>query len=235
LKINVYALSRSGHHAIAFWLAKNLVPNPTVKVVYSGGEKELEVGDKDTILELHENEKLPEHSEPAIIILRDPYNNFASFYKIQNNANYGSLSFFPFLEYWVAYAKEAGGDTNFLKNKVVIAYNQWVNSEDYRKQVVNEIGLKFHVKTQFNDSVKNHMTVYGGGSSFDGLNFVRSADQMKVHERYKNYEQSLLYRNRVDTHEMKVLSEKLFKFYPWVPVEKPRRDDRPQILEDFFK
>lgn len=233
MKLKIFALSRSGHHAITYWLASNFVSKPSITVLARGQRHELEKGGED-ILELYENERIPETDEPSIIILRDPYNNYASFSKFLNNPNYGPLSFFPILEYWTDYAKEVSGETNNLKNKYVILYNGWVDSEDYRKKVVKEIGEKFGVKLSFNDAEKNHMTPFGGGSSFDGLDFVRSANEMKVNKRYQNYESSISYRSRVDTPEMKILSEKIFGFYPWKRVEKPKSPSGNKVLEDFF-
>lgn len=235
MRIHVYSLCRSGHHAIAFWLAKNIVPEASVEVTIEGTKKmKLITTDTDTILDIKENEPIPESDEPSIVILRDPYNNFASFSRLVQNPNYGPISFFPFLKFWVDFAKEAAGETSKLSNKIFISYNDWVDSEDYRKEIVRSIEEKFHVKVLFDDSLKNHMTIYGGGSSFDGLQNVRTANMMKVHERYKYFEKSVIYRKAVDTPEIKNLSEKLFKFYPWKPVEKKSNSGTFRNLQDFF-
>ncbi len=236
MKIKVYSLCRSGHHAIAFWLAKNLVPAASVDLTYYDGEAKKRMVDEkaDNTLDLVENEHIKSSDEPTIIILRDPYNNYASFLKLVQNPNFGPLSFFTFIEHWKEYAKEAVGDTNLLSNKITISYNDWVSSEDYRKGILERLEKKFKVETKFDDSLKNSMTVYGGGSSFDGLDFVQSANEMKVLERYKEFQGSVGYRASVDTPEIKELSERLFKFYPWKPIDKSAVADMRSIIEQIL-
>ncbi len=236
MKIDVYALCRSGHHSISFWLAKNIVPSASVDLTYEQGDKTVRMVNaavKHT-LNLKENERLPEGNEPTIIILRDPYNNFASFLKLTKNPNFGTLSFLSFMKYWVEYAKEVSGETNRLTNKVVISYNDWVDSETYRRNVVEYIGEKFGLETKFDDSLKNQMTKYGGGSSFDGLTHIRSADKMKVCERFKEFEGLRTYRGEVDTPQVRGLADKIFNFYPWPPVEKKDNSEMLRILNGMF-
>lgn len=236
MKIKVYSLCRSGHHAISFWLGKNLVPNADVDLTYDNGSSMVKMvtGNSENILTLVENEHLQASEEPTIIILRDPFNNYASFLKLVQNPNFGPLSFFTFMEHWKEYAREVVGETNLLPNKIVISYNDWVESEKYRKDVVKEVEIQFGVKTKFDDSLHKKMTIYGGGSSFDGLEHVNEADRMKVHERYKFYENAYVYRKEVDTPEIKALSEKIFGFYPFKIVEKKPVSDMQKMLEQLL-
>ncbi len=236
MRIKVYSLCRSGHHAISFWLAKNIVPAAAVDLVYDSGSTTVKLMDntREHVLDIQENDHLKIGDQPAIIIIRDPFNNYASYLKLCDNPNFTTLSFFPFLQYWKEYAREAVGETNFLKNKVVISYNDWVDSQDYRKDVVAEIGKKFGIETKFDDSLKTNMTKFGGGSSFDGLMFIKDADKMKVHERFKFYESSARYRAAVDTQEIRELSDKIFRYYPWKTVEKSPDRDMWQTMNDIL-
>jgi hypothetical protein len=216
---------RSGHHAIAFWLARNLVPAASVDFLYEGKKKSMVAASPDHTIELFENELIRPSVAPTIIILRDPYNNYASYLELVKNPNYGPLSFFPILKYWQEYAREALGETNRLRNRVFISYNDWVNSEEYRKNIVAMIGSRFGIETKFDDSLFQKMTPYGGYSSFDGNTHKEDATKMKVHERWKKFENSIRYRENVDTPEIRELSEKLFNFYPLAKVEPKTNGD----------
>jgi len=232
VNIKVYALMRSGHHAIAFWLAKNL--RASVDFMDVDGRKNMVYEDSPLTLDLYENEELKASDEPVVIILRDPFNNYASFKELVKNPNYGPLSFFPFLERWKSYARECVGETNFFSNKVYITYNTWTTSLEYRKAIVDTIGRRFGVATSFDDSLRQHMTKYGGYSSFDGRTYIDSASMMKVNERYKFYEGSAAYRENVDTPEIRELSEKLFDFYPFKPLEKRDSGMTQLMFNDLF-
>ncbi len=191
-------------------------------------------GSGQHLLTLVENEHLKASEEPTIIILRDPFNNYASFLKLIQNPNFGPLSFFPFMQYWKEYAKEIIQETNLLPNKIFISYNDWVESERYRRDVVKELELQFGLKTKFDDTIKNKMTMYGGGSSFDGLEYVNEASKMKVFDRYKFWENSFVYRKEVDTPEVKSLSEKIFGYYPFKAVEKKPVPDMQKMLDQIL-
>ncbi len=64
----------------------------------------------------------------------------------------------------------------------IIVYDKWVKSADYRKEICRILDLRY-TNCGFRDVPTN-----GGGSSFDGLKFNGKAHEMKVLERWKEYE-----------------------------------------------
>ncbi len=123
-----------------------------------------------------------------LLILRDPYNTFASMLQGQKNNNKFSYIYtFPdnkkiITELWLDYAKEFLGETNYLKHtKIMINYNHWVKNQTYRKSISKKLDLDF-CDTGFN-IVKN----YGGGSSFDGTKLTNQVDKMDILTRWRNF------------------------------------------------
>ena len=232
--IDSYSLSRSGHHAILFWLAKNIVPSACVLGETSKDVFTPLVQGEGVTIKILENRPIESSDRPTVVILRDPFNNYASFKKLVQSPNFGAVSFVPFLKYWTDYAKEVVGETNLLTNKIFISYNRWASSEEYRKQIILEFGNKFSIPVRFDDSLKEVVTRFGDGSSFDGFNFAYQASMMKVNERYKNYETNPLFRSEVATPEITKLSQQIFHFNPFEPVEKVIHRDAHSILDDLF-
>lgn len=119
------------------------------------------------------------------LILRDPFNCFASRLKMYINNNVidqrNTLVTEKGVKIWLGYAKEFLGETNFLKNdKVCINYNLWCSDLEYRQQLAEQLDLEF-TDAEF-DRVKGQ----GGGSSFDGLNLKHQGSKMKVTERWQS-------------------------------------------------
>ena len=93
--------------------------------------------------------KITEFADHNVVILRDPYNLFAS--RIQGllpprgkkgNANITDLREEEINRYMSQY-KEFVGDTSCLSYKICINYNYWVVDEDYRKKISESLGTKF--------------------------------------------------------------------------------------------
>ena len=147
-----------------------------------------------------------------IIILRDPFNFFASRIKLEE---YGIRSMHIhvvdektkklMIKFWKDYAKEFLGYTSYLKNnKVVVSYNRWFADENYKKELAKKLGLKYRfVPDKF-------VSKYGPGSSFDGRKFDGRASQMKVMERWKLYKNIPFYRSIFKDDELMSLSKKIF-------------------------
>lgn len=128
------------------------------------------------------------HTRYDLLILRDPYNTFASILKGQiNDNNFSYVHTLPqnhksITQLWLDYAKEFLGETNYLKyNRVMVNYNQWISDQNYRKNISKKLGLDF-CDTGFN-VVKN----YGGGSSFQGTEFNNQANKMDVLNRWQKF------------------------------------------------
>lgn len=150
-------------------------------------------------------------SRSDLLILRDPYNMFASIRKgqLQKKSNHNYLKTYPknqksISELWLDYAKEFLGETNYLKqNRVMLNYNQWVCDQEYRKNIAKKLDFNF-CDTGFN-VVKN----YGGGSSFDGTKFNNQATKMDVLNRWQNFIDDPEYRQMFNS-EIMEYSQKIF-------------------------
>lgn len=145
-----------------------------------------------------------------LLILRDPYNMFASLRQGQlkkNSENY--FQTYPnnresITQLWLNYAKEFLGETNYLQQKrVMVNYNQWVSNLDYRQSISQQLELDF-CDAGFN-VVKN----YGGGSSFDGTKFHDKANQMDVLNRWQEFVDDEEYRKMFNS-EIIEYSQQIF-------------------------
>jgi hypothetical protein len=119
-----------------------------------------------------------------ILILRSPHNHLASILK-NPKFNYlfdGNHYYGEFTDLWIQYAEEALGLTDELDRwkdrKIVLLFDKFVESQDYRRSVSNQLGLKF------NDSGINRIG-RRIGSSFNGRAYKDNAQEMKVNDRWK--------------------------------------------------
>ena len=98
-----------------------------------------------------------------LLIIRDPFNCFASRLKLLQvrGAMRGASDPLFIAENWKQLAQDAIAQMKDPKpNRIVVNYNQWVASVDYRKE------LSRILKGTFNDSTFDTLSSFGGGSSF---------------------------------------------------------------------
>jgi hypothetical protein len=60
-----------------------------------------------------------------------------------------------------------------------ILFNKWVRDENYRREIAEELGL------EFTDAALNQLSPFGGGSSFSSMEHLKTANAMKVNDRYR--------------------------------------------------
>ena len=60
-----------------------------------------------------------------------------------------------------------------------ILFNKWVRDKEYRREVAEKLGL------EFTDSALSQLSPFGGGSSFSGMTYLKSANSMRVNDRYR--------------------------------------------------
>jgi hypothetical protein len=137
-----------------------------------------------------------------ILILRDPFNLFASLLKSgrmrADNREY-------IVDLYKQYAREFLGDTQLLKHqKVCINYNKWFTDSAYRSDVAKKLG--FSTSKQAYTKVPG----IGGGSSFSGQDFNNKGDNMQVLERWKSYITDPFYRDSLNDIELRQLSDQIF-------------------------
>ncbi len=137
-----------------------------------------------------------------ILLLRDPYNLFASLMKAKfispKNKQY-------YVDLWKEYAREYIGETNNLsQTKIVINYNQWFSDIEYR----NNLSKKLEFQA-LNTTYKK-VPSFGKGSSFSGTEFNNNAQEMPVLDRWKYFKDDAFYKEILADAELVNLSEQIF-------------------------
>ena len=158
-----------------------------------------------------------------VLVLRDPFNLFASRIRREEGVGGQKLSFGDpgerelLIALWKQYAREFLGVSNHLThNKIAINYNKWFADKSYRAEVAGAFGLDL-----VNDSVDKVLAV-GGGSSFDRTEFDRNASTMKVLERWRNYKDDAFFRELFTDTELLELSSRIFGNLPGVEELLPK-------------
>ncbi len=131
-----------------------------------------------------------------LIVLRDPFNCFAS--RLKQWWQGWMHEQFPALNtpagreacvwLWKAFAKEYLRKTAYRKHTPVdVHYNRWFTDQAYRQGLAAALGLPF------TDRGRHKVTDHGSGSSFDGQAFDGNALHMRVLERWQQYKDNPIY------------------------------------------
>lgn len=147
-----------------------------------------------------------------VLILRDPFNLFAS--RLKSNMVPVKNSLKTATDLWIEYAREFLGETHYLThNPIRINYNEWFQSRDYRAELAQQLDIPF------TDAGIDTVNGCGGGSSFEGRQYVGNAQAMPVLQRWQKYREDPLYRQifRGDR-RLQHYSEKIFGVVPGTDV-----------------
>jgi hypothetical protein len=124
-----------------------------------------------------------------IFVIRSFHNYLASLVKLGDawaegreeikGLFYGSDMYMEIVEIWLQYAREILGITNYISDKIIILYDNFVSSKSYRVDISkklniphNDFGIKFILRTK---------------SSFSGWRYKDRAQDMKVLDRWKYF------------------------------------------------
>lgn len=242
----VAALQRSGHHAIINWISANSAgpacflnncrPNVNPFLMCSGDER-IELSPRDLLMYNYEDSQLTEVFPPDflnnktkwfgksarsiyVLVLRDPFNNFASKYRWAINGT----KWTPQMEWvtgalpalWKSYAKEFVGLTDFIPApKVFINYNRWFTDDKYRDEIASRLGL-ISADQGLTEVAKWGPNTWG--DSFDNLNLEGRANEMKVLERWRYFGQDKVFKDLFRDTELLSLSEEIFGVIPGTRV-----------------
>lgn len=230
---------RSGHHAIANWLFEQCEGNTVFinRILgrvshYESFRSTFPTWKPDAFIYNFEDETPQQALEMwsqyqsifdlgkdkivDVLILRDPYNLFASRVKMEdiilkagktNTSPVGAFTEAAF-HTWKIFAFEFLRQTSNLNNPVCINYNKWVTSIEYREEIANALGI------DFTDEGVNIVPAFGGGSSFDSQDYQNRALDMQVNERYLNYINFRWFRKLFDK-ETEQLSKAIFGTKPF--------------------
>jgi len=154
-----------------------------------------------------------------IIILRDPFNNFASKYKwaihgTKWKPSIKKIKYLPTL--WKSYAKEFLGKTNHIPGiKLCVNYNRWFSEPEYRKYLGLELGL-----ATINKGLKE-VAKWGPntwGDSFDNLNYDGRAHEMEVLSRWEFFQDDEIFKSLFKDGDLISLSQKIFGHIPGTDI-----------------
>ncbi|MEO8436084.1 MAG: hypothetical protein ABI596_14380 [Pyrinomonadaceae bacterium] len=242
----VAALQRSGHHAIINWISANAPgsvcflnncrPNTDPFLMCTRDQKS-ELAFKDHLIYNYEDRRLTEvfkqdflqHKKKwfgesgscvYVLVLRDPFNNFASKYRWAINGT----KWTPPMEWvtrelpglWKSYAKEFLGQTKVLPGpSVFINYNRWFVDNEYRCEIALRLGLVTAGKGLAEVARWGPNT---WGDSFDNLDFDGRANEMKVFERWRYFAGDKVFADLFRDPELLSLSEDIFGPIPGTHV-----------------
>jgi hypothetical protein len=118
-----------------------------------------------------------------VILLRDPFNLFASHRQwrpgdFEDDRYIGELA-----DLWKVHARETLRTTRYLADPVCVSYNAWFSDPSYRLEVIQALELP----VAEDGGIPSQVPRFGGGSSFDGLTFDGRASDMRVLERWKEH------------------------------------------------
>lgn len=155
--------------------------------------------------ELRHDEFLgPSQCRTDIVIVRDPFNLFAS----RLRSSYSGVTPLTAVRIWKQHARQVLGQRKlFTQPYLAILYNRWVSDREYRQQVAAKLGLPF------TDANFHRVASTAGGSSFDGLQYDGAAHRMSVLDRWQHYIDEPAYLNLFDD-ELLELSAAIFGELP---------------------
>ncbi|HHP7232207.1 MAG TPA: hypothetical protein ACFCUY_15270 [Xenococcaceae cyanobacterium] len=154
-----------------------------------------------------------------LIILRDPWNLFASMLKT-NMFERNERDKIKYINLFKDYAKDFIENFNNDNSRVACAnYNRWFSEPEYRIDLAKKLG--------FSTSEKPHerLSNRGGGSSFDGLKYKSNASSMKVLERWKVFQDDPFYQEIFTDSELVELAIQVFGDIPSLTKKKVKPID----------
>jgi hypothetical protein len=222
---------QGGQHAVAYWLFhqfngviywKNSGQHkhdllkmsnfPDLKLFKQWSENTINkhtaiaVSYEDKTLEVVNTYPYPQYTEKRydIIILRDPYNCFAS--KIHNWRNRCPRKAGKFemkLNAWKQKARTViSKECSFF-----IDFGKWFSSKEYRQLILTWFPKDAFV---FTDDHLNNIPKKAGASTWDERTFEGKAQQMDINNRYKGIIDDPLMKKIMADEEVKELSDKIF-------------------------
>lgn len=224
-QMHIYHLRRSGGHGVIDWLLAHhagpkihynqALPAGAGAVLIPHGQTRQIGGDfGKSLFEIISFEDMPLDQVAAsiplprqtILMLRDPFNTFASRLKrVRENraANRPILTHIN-PQMWKQYAREFLAP-RYLPHAVHLNFNRWYTSVDYRREIAEKLGWTF-TDTGFGSS---EGWVFSRGSSFCDAD-PRNLDLLNRWQVYQNDEEWLSYFDD----EIRQLSEQIFNFVP---------------------
>jgi len=148
----------------------------------------------------------------SIVILRDPFNFFASRIHSELNGRFSIDGWgdcfsqghtFRLLGKWKSYARKyLEYEANKFSDEIPVSYNHWVTSRNYRENLCEKLGVKLN-----HDKARETVPQWGAGSSFDGDEWQNPDSYLN---RWKNYEGHPTLATMKEDEELMKLSSSIF-------------------------
>ncbi len=146
-----------------------------------------------------------------VLILRDPFNLFAS--RLKKGYVATKMKTVSMAQMWLEYAKEwVGEDQRLLGDRVLINYNRWFADTDYRRSLADQLDVPF------SDSGLNKVSTLGSGSSFDGTALDGQARKMNVTNRWRAFADDPAFRQLFQDEAIWHYSQQIFGHVPGTEV-----------------
>jgi hypothetical protein len=142
----------------------------------------------------------PSERRTDVLILRDPYNLFAS----RRRAGYATVAPHIAVRIWKQHAREFLREREHLGPDLVrIRYNAWCTDRAYRRDIAEQLGL------MFTDAGIDTVPSTGEGSSFDGTAYDGRASEMDTLGRWRHFADDPDYRALFDE-QVQDFSDRIF-------------------------
>jgi hypothetical protein len=191
MELKIYGLSRSGNHAIIFWMCHNISDDiveaedqvyfdkenkicfvNNAEIFSTEFRKNLDIRSYENIIKSYEDSDLIDQDN-SFVILRDFLNLVCSRYKLYHKQLGYTEGYCIGIENLIALWKRHS------TSKKVILYNQWILSKSYRDEVGRMVQI-LNIKDKF-----DYVSSIGNGSSFGGVKLYKSEDYLKRYEKIK--------------------------------------------------
>ena len=157
-------------------------------------------------------QKLPQYignskKQINLLILRDPFNLFASLLKskmMKKNDDDKFKYINLFKGYARKYIDQKMNVKSDINHQICVNYNQWFSEANYRIKLAEKLG--FTVTKEPFQKISDR----GKGSYFEGLEYQNQASSMKVLERWKVFKDDLFYKSLFEDRELIELSKMIF-------------------------
>lgn len=149
-----------------------------------------------------------------VLILRDPFNLFAS--RLKKGYVATKMKKVSMAQLWLGYAKEwIGEDQRLLGDRILINYNRWFSDTDYRRSLASQLDIPF------SDDGLNEVRDIGTGSSFDGTQLNGQARKMDVTNRWRAFADDPAFRQLFQDDAIWHYSQRIFGHLPGTEILRP--------------
>jgi len=148
-----------------------------------------------------------------VLILRDPYNLFASRIRKGNRTRHPDYPreyndiFIRAVKLWKQSFREFVGETNYLSRKICISYDRWVIDAEYRRALLALLGLEVR------DNGIGSLAAEGGGSSFGAAGNVEDPTEYLQRFTQLNEQEERLFSRILEDAELREMRRQITQLY----------------------